>query len=246
MSTELGCLAAAKELARRVYADPTLRPGIDEPTARALVSEEPTAASTDTSPKDDPLGEIREVVESIGSACPSDCRDSSVGRRLVTSLGRELRAELVVLVRCPASGADSPQARLDAQVLRTSDGSFAPVTIAPRSRPDQPTDWGEAIQVLRALLRDGPAEPLGQPSRAEPAPARTARHSASSAPATRAVSPELAVAPEEEDDGIDFISSPWFWGGLGAVVAVGVTVIALSQTSLNDPGVVQLQGRVSP
>ena len=52
---------------------------------------------------------------------------------------------------------------------------------------------------------------------------------------------------EGDDEGaLDLLTSPWFWGGLGAVVAVGVTVFALSQTSLNEPDVIRLEGRVSP
>ncbi|MEM1035010.1 MAG: hypothetical protein AAGN82_32015, partial [Myxococcota bacterium] len=55
-----------------------------------------------------------------------------------------------------------------------------------------------------------------------------------------------ADEPDEEDEGFNLFSSPWFWGGLGVVVATGVTVFILSRTALNEPDEVMIQGRIAP
>jgi len=245
VATSEACRAPAKALARSAYADEALRPSIDEPTARALVGELPSASATADPTTDPKLEEIREVVQGIGAACSPSCDDSGVGRRLAASLGQELGVALVVVVSCPTREA-AIAAPASARVLRVEDGRFAQVVLSPRAREGQPGDWSEASAVLRALLVALPATPPPRRTTpARPAAARPPAKPAASPAATTRPGPVAADA-DEEDDGFDFISSPWFWGGLGAVVAVGVTVIALSQTSLNDPGVVQLQGRVSP
>ncbi|MBW2529189.1 MAG: hypothetical protein JRI23_33745 [Deltaproteobacteria bacterium] len=243
VSPQSACRPQAKALARSVYADVRLRPQIEEATARALVGEQrapPREAPSTTDPK---LAEIQEVVASIGEACPTGCPSAGVGRSLATSLGRELGAALVVVVSCsadPSTDATPPAA----QPLRVAQGQFARVVLTPKTTAGQPDDWSDAAAVLRALLpaaetsreqRSAATSPLRP--KAAPEPAR---------PHTPAPTVVEKAPPDSEEEGFDFISSPWFWGGLGAVVAVGVTVIALSQTSLDDPGVVQLQGRVSP
>ncbi len=210
----------AKALARAVYAQPGLRPRFDEQVARVLVGEPARAADQDRR-----LSELAEVVRAVAPACSRGCEGSAVARRLLASLGRDLGAELVVAVRRKGE-------RVTARVLRVADGRFVPVVLAPQKPAaaegaQTEAAWSEVVPILRSL-------------QAEAHPA---------APLMPASGPSASTAePDGEDEGgeLDFLSSPWFWGGLGVVAAVGITVFALSQSGANDPDVVRLEGRVSP
>src|SRR6185295_14431279 len=79
----------ARELARVVYQDPLLRPGIDEATAQVLSGGE--------APADNPaLAAHAAVVRALATTPEEEAQ-----RRLAGSLGRELNARLVVLVMLP-------------------------------------------------------------------------------------------------------------------------------------------------
>jgi hypothetical protein len=132
----------------------------------------------------------------------------------------------VVAVRRDARGTT-------ARVVRMPDASFVALTLT-MSSDDEP--WRDAVGILRGLVRGPPPGPRSQPRTTKGKPAK--RKPAKGAPLA---DPD---APKEDDDDWDLLTSPWFWGGLGVVVTVGVTVLVLSQTTLNEPDVVMLQGRV--
>lgn len=147
--------------------------------------------------------------------------DDDVRRRLLVSLADDLSAQLVVEVAVDPSG--EPRAR----VLRLPDETFLGVTLTPKRTGDPPAwTWDDAVGILRGLLVGPPPGP-----RTAPAPAP---------------SPQPADTSTDGDSDWDLLKSPWFWGGLGVVVTVGVTVLILSQTALNEPDVVMLEGRVAP
>jgi len=218
--------ADAKGLARAVYADRRLRPALGEPLARALVGEHP-AAGSEVQPRSRALPSPAEVLSTVGAV---EGAEPAVARRLLASLGRDLGVELVVLV---SHGPDAPVAR----VLRVTERRFLPLSLSPRPQPIEAgqsarPDWSDAMSILAsALVRS-----------------RTTRRSAApvaapSAPADPAV---VASAADSGGGSFDWLTSPWFWGGFGVVAAVGVTVIVLSQTTMNQPSTVLINGRVGP
>ncbi|RLB65759.1 MAG: hypothetical protein DRI90_01155 [Deltaproteobacteria bacterium] len=226
IAVQLTARPHAKALARLVYQDAKLRPTIDEAMAQVLVGQEPPPGvppSEGSPPSSKALarGEVAAVLRSLAGA------DAAVQKRLLTSMGQELGAALVVVVSAPQAG---PTAR----VLQVDKGRFLAVTLAAKSvlqtSPKAATafDWTDAVVILRGLVRAPPPGP------------RSAPHESSQR------GPTVSDQGEEEGDGdFDLLTSPWFWTGLGVVVAVGVTVFILSQTTLEDPGVVVLEGRVT-
>lgn len=146
----------------------------------------------------------------------------SVQQRLLQSLGDQLDAELVVFVE---PGPDGTRAR----VLRSDEGRFLSLVLASSEGA-----WPDAPETLRGLLR------------------RVVKQTTQVAPVPVTVPPEpgangsVLLPASDGDSTTDLLSSPWFWGGIGVVLAVGVTVLVLSQTTLNEPGTVVVDGRVSP
>lgn len=254
------CRPAAKALARGLYADAVLRPSIDEATARALMGEradrEPPPSGEPASPEesqDEPSAApapergdaLVGLVEAIAAACGPRCGDSDVARRLISSLGRDLEAQLVVTVQC-ADPADQATAPATAHVLRVVDGQFAPVMLTAQASADaaDAPRWPDAVRVLRAL--SAPEVTAVEPPKPVAPSARPTRKPSPADAALRPTAADGDQAEQEEDSGWDFLSSPWFWGGLGVLVAAGVTVFALSQSSLDDPDTVHLEGRIAP
>ncbi len=215
-----------KALARLAYRDPKLRPTIDEGMAQVLVGDAPPVGKGATGgqaggPSNAARADAAAVLRTLSSAEPT------VQRRLLTSLGKELGAALVVVVD---QSKDAPTAR----VLRVQEGRFLAVTLAAKPVPPKApatatgSDWSDALSILRGLV-DGPP----------PGPRNAPQGGVEDEPTG-------VVAEDEEGTGdFDLLTSPWFWGGLGIVVTVGVTVTVLSQTVLEDPGVVVLEGRVA-
>jgi hypothetical protein len=222
----------AKALARLVYADPALGTPLDEAMARALVGE--TGADTPA------LQEIRATVSELGEGCTPSCESWPVSRQLLAGLGLDLGADLVVAVEAggePGVGRGMPVAR----VLRVAERRFVPVQLSVQQPGgNTPFDWSGSLPVLRSLLTASP-KPHGAAQRSDAGPAPTGSKAARPVGASPAT-----PAPSEPDEPIRVLSSPWFWGGLGVLVAAGVTVFALSRTSLSGPGSVQINGRVSP
>lgn len=208
--------AGAQALARAVYREPSLRPTIDEATARVLSG---AAPPSDASAELAELAALRASLNSAGSG--------TAQRRLLASLGVDLRAVLVIPVE---AGDAAPRAK----ILRVSDAVFLSTelvaTRAIASTDPDPIEWPGAPAVLRALL----------PSSAPPQPL-----------APRAPSAKTAASPaapaEPPTTSRTSWSSPWLWGGLGVLAAAGVTVFVLSRVEADaDPAQVRVQGRVAP
>jgi hypothetical protein len=209
--------AAAHALARAVYREPSLRPDVDEATARVLTG---AAAPSDASAKLTELAALRASLPSAGS--------DMVQRRLLASIGADLHAVLVIPVE--VDDAAAPRAK----ILRVEGASFVGTElVATRSVPSVGQDvieWPGAPAVLRALL---PSSPPPQPLAPRAPPTKTTAPPANpkDTPATSRTS----------------WSSPWLWGGLGVLAAAGVTVFVLSRVEADaDPAQVRVQGRVAP
>jgi hypothetical protein len=261
----------AKALARLIYGDATLRPKIDELTARALVGEGPRCgedasgqaggqesaadaeAETRVATAAGPLGvrasqacsaglrEIRDTIEELGKGCAPSCDAWSVARPMLAGLGLDLGADLVIAVEVGA-GPDAGRTTPVARVLRPSERRFVPVLLsAQHPSGGGPIDWSASLPLLRSLLTPGlPRRPgANEANDAGPAPTRgsAAIRGPGAAPSS--------LAPSDEDEQTRVLSSPWFWGGLGVLVAAGITVFALSR-SAGGSETIELDGRVSP
>ena len=146
------------------------------------------------------------------------------------SLGRELGAQWVLAVVAPAEGQEGV-ATASTQPLRLQDERFVPMILSATRSESGEASWSDVVPMLRSLAA---------PPRAEPAPA-------AAAPQRRSTPRPAAPKPEgEADEGSKLVSSPWFWGGLGVLVAAGVTIFAISKSSLGEPDTVLLDGRISP
>jgi len=207
----------ARNLARAAYKDALLRPRIDEPTARVLAG--------DPAPEDDEG--LKELASTVAAVLRLE--DDAVRRRLLGAMTRELDVQRAVLVE---TGAKGPRARV------IEGGRFRGVTLSASRRRDGTWDWSDAVAMLRGLAVGTPvpgprrSPPEGQPNGApKPKPG-----AAPTGPAEGA----------DDDDEFNLLTSPWFWGGLGVVVTVGVTVFVLSRTALNEPDEVMIQGRIAP
>jgi hypothetical protein len=159
------------------------------------------------------------VIHALGTTA-----DEEVQRRLAGSLARDLNARLIVLVSVKAG---EPTAR----IVRMPEERMLAVKLTARKTVTEETstwDWAEAASMMRELS-------IGAPL---PGPRKKKKDAGGTATPT----PE----PEESEDDGNLLTSPWFWGGLGLVVTVGATVLILSQTALNEPDVVMIDGRVTP
>jgi hypothetical protein len=221
---------AAKALAHEVYREPTLRPSIDEATARALTgassgaSDAPAATPTPT-PAADKLAEITALRGSIATSVTD-----ITTRHLLASLGASLRADLVVAVTLDgghavarvlhAGTATFERVELGASVETAADGARTFV-------------WPGAATTLRGFLPAPPAPPANTEVEATKPVAKPV------ATVSTRVKPELS-------DQRPVWKSPWFWAALGGVAAVGVTVFVLSKTTGNSPTTVHVDGSVDP
>jgi len=241
VAADEGARAETRALARLIYADARLRPHIDERDAQVLAGEPPPAADVgeDGLPVDEKAAaraELASVIKTLATV------ERVVQRRLLTGAGEELAVELVVLV---STSSDGPSAR----VLRVSESRFLSVTLAPKRRVPPASasnasaglpaggeasvswDWSDAVAMMRGLLTRPPPGPRPKPA---------------VKPNGKPILDQDAEKADEGDDSVDLLTSPWFWGGLGVVVAVGVTVLVLSQTVFDESDTVVLEGQVSP
>jgi hypothetical protein len=211
---------AAEGLARAAYQETLLRPALDESTVRAVLG---GPLPADAPPR---AAELRRVARAA-----MDASDPAIGARLMRGLGAELGVALVLVVE----GEDAAPV---ARAFVVSEGRYSPVTFSPTLRsdaslparagappPPSTYDWTDAVALLRGLTR--PRASLAAPPAAVPAPTEPPR-------------------PLRRSFGEHLVQSSWFWGGLAAVAAVGVTVIILSQTTLNESDTVVLGGRIAP
>lgn len=219
---------AAKALAHEVYREPTLRPGIDEATARVLTGDvTPAAAAPDPAapPPTAAAAKLAEITALRGSIAASVTDITT--RHLLASLGTSLRADLVVAVSLDGGHAV-------ARVLHAGTASFervelgASVEVAPDGA--RTFVWPGAATTLRGFLPAPPAPP------------------ATEAPKPAAKPPEALVSKSKPElsDQRPIWKSPWFWAALGGVATVGVTVFVLSKTTGSTPSTVHLDGSVDP
>ncbi|WP_437607084.1 hypothetical protein WMF20_40340 [Sorangium sp. So ce834] len=231
---------AARALARALYRDPALRPPIDEAAAQVLTGDPPRPDAPAA------VKELAEVRRSAGRA-----ESEPVARSLLASLGAGAGAALVVAV---TTAHGHPVAR----VLRVAGASYAPLELGATvqraaggaAAPAAATfDWPGAGAAVRALLA-GDARAAGATDRAAAPPA-----SAHAAPQRGPVGPRAGVdltaskAPAGDQGAPaqrSMWSSPWFWGPLAGVVATGIVVLVLAQTSDGDGDTVHLRGRIAP
>ena len=211
--------SAARALARQIYAEESLRPSIDDATARVLAggSVPPNAPAKLTE-----ISEIRKAAEGATS--------DTVTRTLLTSLGFDLRAIAVVSV---AMRDGKPIAR----VLSIAKNSFEPIelsgSIEAKEDGSSLVNWPDVTSILQSFLPKKAAPPPNVP---KPATGQKV----GSNPALIPTGPK-----KEEPAPRSIFSSPWTWVGIGVVAAAGVIVFAASQAQ-GDAGTLRLQGRVSP
>jgi hypothetical protein len=226
----------AKDLARVVYRKPELRPNLAESVVRALIGEPA------------PEGDARATAIAAVARAAGEASEEPVRRSLLAQLGRDLKVKLVVAVSAPAAEGSPPTAR----VLRLPEEQFLPMTLAgelrstPQPEPVDPTlpepatpwEWSGSVGVLAEIVAPPPPPKPATPKPLAPKAPAKAKEPKPAAPAE--------PVEEEEEGGFDLLTSPWFWTGLGIVVSAGVTVLVLSQTALNEPDTVLVEGRIAP
>ena len=167
-------------------------------------------------------GKLKELAD-IRAALPRAGSEVAT-RRLLASLGTELGAVFVVAVTLDAG-------RPLARAIRSASAAYegAPLAGLVDTAAGGPSfTWPGATTTLAALLPPSaaPRKPSAVPSPGPLAPAKT---------------PPKKDAKEDKP----FWASPWFWGTVGGVAAVGITVFVLSKTT-SSTGTVHIDGKVGP
>lgn len=148
--------SAAKALARASYADIALRPLIDEAMAQTLAGAPVSPLKPDANEKTRAAHAARAEAASVVNSVVT-VTDDLARARLLTSLGEDLNAQLVLLVIPTPSG---PTAR----VLRVSDKRFLTVSLAARRSADgKQWQWDDAVVIARGLLTAAPPGPRTNP-----------------------------------------------------------------------------------
>ncbi len=240
---------AAASLARDVYADSALLfpvTPLSDPSARVLLGE--------TWPKDaDPsVIELAKVRQELSTT------DSEVTRRrLLSSIGVELGAELVVSVELAGD-------RASAKILRSKSSSYDALELSAAAEKDAKGAisyrFADAVPALKGLLaqRDqqpadaapaasssSPAAPLqsaSAPQSKGPPPLVPARTPASQPPSGAPLN-KAPVKPVPEST--PAWKSTWFWVALGGAAALGLTAFGIAKATESDGNTVHLGGRVS-
>jgi hypothetical protein len=213
---------AARPLALEVYRDASLRPAVDDATARVLAGEAPPETA---SPRLKDLAALRASLAHPATGDGADPAASDlVTRRLLAGVGTDAHATLVVAVTMQAG---RPTARALAVASSSWQGVEIGATATAAADGSTAFTWPGAVTTLRALV---PKEA------AAPAPA----------PRPKAAPPRAAPTKESPERAKDrsFWTSPWFWVGLGAVVATGVTVFVVTKAVQDDSGSIHVDGRV--
>jgi hypothetical protein len=229
-----GATQPARALARAIYRDAALRPALDDAFARVLIGEAPAS---------DAPAAVKELAEARRSVAESG--SDVVARRLLASLGAQAQAEVVVAVSMQGG-------RPVARVLRVATASYAPLELGATIRGlEQPAGAGPQAAATGAAMFEWPgatatlrAQLSGAGSPGKPAAGQVVGPLAHPA---RGRAPANATAAERgEAQGGEVWRSPWFWGAIGAVAAVGITVFVLAKTSEGDADTVHLAGRIAP
>lgn len=239
---------AALTLAREVYADSALLfpvTPLSDAWAQVLLGE---AWPKDAAPS---VIELAKVRQELG-ASDSD----AAKRRLLASIGLELKAELVVSVHREGE-------RAFARILRSKSAAYEALELDAIAEKDAKGEalyrFPDALPKLKGLLArsaqaledTAPAassavtaalkSPPAPPSAAPPplVPKRTApAQSASKTPLNK--SPAKPV-PEPEPAW----KSTWFWVALGGAAALGLTAFGIAKATESDGNTVHLGGTVS-
>ncbi len=238
---------AARALARAVYQDAALRPGIDDAVARALVGDAPAGARDRAAAQQAAeIAELRAAVEGAVS--------DAAARRLLASLGADARAELVVVVRMEggeggergADGERGERGRPVARVLRVATASYAPIELG--ATVEQPEAAGGAAAGEARFTWPGAVEALHGQQRAPRAGRAAVRPVAPEAAQTAAPARGQAErgAADADQGATPFWRSPWFWGSVGLAAAAGAAVFAISQAGDGEAETVHLRGRIAP
>ena len=229
---------AAAPLARLIYKDAALRPSIDDATARILIGE-PLPAS--------PSAKLRELAE-LRAGIPRGAADAA-SRRLLASIGADVRAAVVVAVSVEGG---KPIARVMQVASASYEGVVLTATVEPPPPPAAPGNagatatpaspaeaptitWPGAVKVLSGILG---------PPRAGPRAGRAAPGAGPRAPARPPSKDVLSDAGTKQDSALSLLTSPWFWGSLGAVATVGVTIFVIAKSTEGNDDMLRLQGRV--
>lgn len=227
--------ADCKTFAREVYKSATLRPTIDEASARTLCGGDP---GTEPGPKR--LAELRQSLAlNAGTA---------TGKLVAQALADELGVRALVLVGRDASG-------LGVRVVRASivaekvvvfvEGSR--IDLAPRGDPPA-VAWSESARAVEVLIDDeGEAASDGALTPLPPLPDRAILIAPLVGPRRDALlGARVASKGPEAPKETPFYESPWFWVAVGSVAAVGLTVLIVSQATDVDEGTVSVKGVVLP
>lgn len=170
-------------------------------------------------PADDAPAPLKDLASVRAGIRPGP--DDAAARRLLASIGADHHAALVVAV---SRDGDHAVAR----ILRVGAARYEPVVLdaTTETTPEaaQRFTWPGATDALRRFLPDS-------------SPAVTTTPTAPLAPRTT----PLKRPPKDERP---FWKSPWFWGPVAAVAAVGIGVIIASQVTKDDPSTMHLTGQV--
>jgi hypothetical protein len=219
--------AAAAPLARTIYKEAALQPSIDDATARVLIGE-PLPES--------PPAKLRDLAE-LRAGIPRSA-DDVASRRLLASIGADLGAAAVVVVSIEDG---KPIARVIQVASASYEGVVITATVEPA--PAATITWPGAVKVLTGILGASSASPRGAPT-AAPRGKTAAGPRAPASKSSKSSKDVLSDAGPKKDSAIDLVKSPWFWGGLGAVATVGVTIFVIAKASEGDDNLLRLQGRV--
>lgn len=167
-------------------------------------------------------GKLKELVEIRTAA--SKAGSESASRHLLASLGAELGATLVVAVQLEAG-------RPLARALRTTSAAYEGAPLAGTAETLEYGSviykWPGATTTLLALF----------PASAQPL--KPSADAAGSGPLG------TGKKPAKDSKETPFYASGWFWGTVGGVAAVGVTVFILAKTT-SASSTVHVDGTVGP
>ena len=244
---------ATHSLAKQLYSIPRLRPRTDEATVTTLAGGEPPSNAAPA------LGEVAELRAGLSSDL------GATTRALLESLARRIDVEGIVVVTYSLDrGALAHLFHVDALAgggLSTRlDGAMFSASEKPSPSQQEPSVFVWDAGSVASLL--GPAPTAFEPSN----PGPTSSHAGDERPGesvpSHAANPPLApvrkdastlpkpktgaAKPDDKKKSKTIFESPWFWVAAGAVAAIGVTALVVSQTVDTSTGTIHVQGKVLP
>jgi hypothetical protein len=212
-----GTTGEARTVAREIYRDPALRPPLADAEARVLIGEAlPKGAST-------ALAELSSL--RARARASTDAAD----RAILAEIARRTRARAIALVLVTGDGATGDGA--------TGDGATGePATDAAIDDGAEVRLYDAADDRLEATRHR--AEQGGWSSLLDRARARFSTTAPTTTPAT---APVNTPTPSDAKKGGTFLSSPWFWGALGAAAAAAVAAWAISRDNAPSSSGVRIE-----